>query len=44
MNATEKLEMQVDETKDGSAIAQLPDGMSNPQSDDQDDDEDLTCT
>ena len=40
MNATEKLEMQVDETKDGSAIAQLPDGMSNPQSDDLDDDED----
>jgi hypothetical protein len=40
MNATDKLEMQVDETKDGAAIAQLPEGMSNPQSDDPDDDED----
>ena len=37
MNATEKLEMQVDESKDGSAIAQLPEGMSNPQADDDDD-------
>jgi len=40
MNATEKLEMQVDESKDGSAIAQLPEGMTNPQADDDEDQDD----
>lgn len=31
MNATEKLELQVDETQDGSAIVKLPENVENPQ-------------
>ena len=40
MNATEKLEMQVEEDKDGSAIVSLPDNIKSPDHRDDGDDGD----
>ena len=40
MNATDKLEMQVSEENDGSAVAILPSGIENPQADTENDADD----